>query len=415
VNLPQLYRVKQQVKQTKPLDIEAAISSEMARLEVGQIIAPGDSVAITAGSRGIANIQQILKTIVDELKALGSKPFIVPAMGSHAGGTAQGQARLLAGLGITRDKMGCPIRASMEVVKVGQSDLNIPVYLDKYAYGADHIFVVNRVKPHTKFSGKVESGLIKMCLIGLGKREGAGIYHRAIDHYSWDEVVDSVREILLSRTHVKFGLAILENAQEETAAIVGLRRDEFFTREPALLNEARKMMPSLPFEEIDLLIVDEMGKEFSGTGMDTNITGRKPGSAVQVLRIFVRDLTSASLGNAQGIGLADFTTTRLVEKIDRNALYLNSRTAHRTDTCKIPMTFENDRVALEIAMEMTCIRKQQEKRIVWIKNTLELQEILVSQAYLPAIDTRGDLKIIGGPYQIKFDKTNNLVHPLQTG
>ncbi|MBN1637232.1 MAG: [Fe-S]-binding protein, partial [Deltaproteobacteria bacterium] len=261
----------------------------------------------------------------------------------------------------------------------------------------------------------VESGLIKMCLIGLGKREGAGIYHRAIDHYSWDEVVDSVREILLSRTRVKFGLAILENAHEETAEIVGLKADEFYTREPALLNESREMMPFLPFEEIDLLIVDEMGKEFSGTGMDTNITGRKPGSALHVLRIYVRDLTLASNGNAQGIGLADFTTARLVEKIDYNALYLNSRTAHRTDSCKIPMTFENDRAALEVALEMTGIRKPQEKRIVWIKNTLELQEILASQAYLHTMEIRDDLEIIGGPYQIEFDKINNLVHPFQSG
>jgi hypothetical protein len=364
-------------------------------------------VAITAGSRGIKNIDRITRAVVDEMKLYGARPFIIPAMGSHGGATAEGQKDVLAGYGITEVAMGCEIRSSMETVIIGRTSLGTDVYLDKIASQADHIAVVNRIKPHTKLIGSIESGLMKMCLIGLGKREGARTYHRAIDHYSWMDILDSVTDIVIKNAPIAFGLAIIQNAYENIGKITAVRPEDFSSAEPLLLEDARAMMGRLPFKDIDLLIVDEMGKDVSGTGMDTNITGRKEGTSMKVVRVYVRDLTPMTHGNAQGIGLADFTTRRLVNKIDYKALYINSLTAYRTDSCKIPMTFETDGEALKTAIDMAGIENHDEFKVVWIKNTLELEKIAVSTAYLQRIKENPRLKILSGPHTLKFSKDNN--------
>ena len=410
--LPQGYVVEQRFERPTIADLTAAVRSELASLALADQIRPGQTVAIAVGSRGIRGIDAIIKGVVDEMKALGASPFVVPAMGSHGGGTAEGQREVLADYGVSAEQMGCPIHAGMDVIEVGRTRLGTPVFLDRHASEADHVAVVNRVKPHTRLTGKIESGLLKMCLIGLGNREGARTYHRAVDHHSWTEVVESGHEVLVGRSPIRFGLAVLQNAYGEVAKLTAVSLDDFLRVEPELLEEAKRLMGRLPFEDIDLLVVDEMGKEISGTGMDTNITGRNETSPMKVVRVFVRDLTERSHGNAQGIGLADFTTRRLVDRIDFDSLYINSLTAYRTDTCKIPMTFDTDREVLRVATQMAGVEDPDDYKLVWIRNTLELEEIFVSEAYLERLQQERDLKVIRGPLGIEFDSDGNLISPL---
>ena len=404
---PDFYMVEQIFDCPEVEDIQGEVKRELGKLDLRKKIFPGQTVAITAGSRGIKNIDKITLAVVDEMKLYGARPFIIPAMGSHGGATAEGQKEVLAGFGITEVAMGCEIRSSMETVVIGRTTLGTDVYLDKIASQADHIAVVNRIKPHTKLIGSIESGLMKMCLIGLGKRDGARTYHRAIDNYSWMDIVDSVTDIVIKNSPIAFGLGIIQNAYENIGKIAAVRPEDFSSIEPLLLKDAQAMMGRLPFKDIDLLIVDEMGKDISGTGMDTNITGRKEGTSMKIVRVYVRDLTPMTHGNAQGIGLADFTTRRLVNKIDYKALYVNSLTAYRTDSCKIPMAFENDREALMTAIDMAGIENHDEFKVVWIKNTLELEKIAVSTAYLQRIKENPRLKILLGPHTLKFSKDNN--------
>ena len=318
---------------------------------------------------------------------------------------------LLRRYGISEDSLDCPVSSSMEVVSLGMTELGIPVLIDKIASEADHIVIVNRVKPHTRFTAPIESGLVKMCLIGLGKAEGARIYHRAIDRFGWRDVYGQSFRVLSETTHLLFGLALVENAHKNIGAVSALRPDRFLVEEPVLLSKARGMLAGIPITDIDLLIVDEMGKDISGTGMDTNVTGRKEGHSSIARRIFVRDLSAKAGGNSLGIGLADFTTRRLVDKIDHHALYLNARTAYRTDACKIPMTFESDMEAVEAAVCMSGIDDPAQFRIVWIRNTLELDTFHVSEACLHDIKKNRSLAIESGPFDISIDSFNNLVSP----
>jgi len=328
----------------------------MADLKLDKRVKPGDSIAITAGSRGITDINMITRTVIDELIKLKGRPFIIPAMGSHGGATVSGQLKVLAGYGITEEKMGAPIKAAMEVMKVGEDKSGIPVYLDKNVIDADHVVAINRIKPHTRFAGEIESGLIKMLLVGLGKDIGARVYHRAIMRHTFDQIVESVFPIVLSRLSVLFGLAIVENAYGKVADIKAMRGEDIIKEEPGLKKRSFELMAKLPFRNIDLLIIDNMGKDISGTGMDTNIIGHKDESSSKITRkeegisrIFVRDLTSNSHGNACGIGLADFTTRKLVNKINFQETYINCVTALRPEGAKIPMTFESDKDAIEAA------------------------------------------------------------------
>jgi hypothetical protein len=410
--LPRGYLVEQRFERPLVLDVAAAVRSELERLSAVEQIRPGQTVAIAVGSRGIRNIDGIVFAVVDEMKQLGSSPFIVPAMGSHGGGTGEGQKEVLASLGVSEERIGCPVRATPEVVEIGRSRLGIPVFLDRHAAAADHVVVVNRIKPHTKLTGRVESGLVKMCLIGLGNPEGARTYHRAIDLHSWAEVFESSYEVLLESSPIRFGFAVVQNAYEEVAKLAAIPTGDFLRREPELLEEAKRLMGRLPFADVDLLVVDEMGKEISGTGMDTNLTGRREGSPMKVTRVFVRELTEQSRGNAQGIGLADFTTRRLVDRIDFAALYRNSQTAYRTDTCKIPMTCDTDLEVLRVATQMAGLEDPAEYKLVWIRNTLDVERVFLSEAYRERVEKRPDLELFRGPLEIEFDRHGNLISPL---
>lgn len=390
-------------------DIAGEVTHELQRLPLGDILKPGQSVAVTAGSRGISNIVPILRTVLDHLKALGAKPFIVPAMGSHGGATAQGQLKLLAHYGITEASMGVPIKSSMNVIKITTSPFGFPVYIDKYASDADHIVLVNRVKPHTRFSGKIESGIVKMLMVGLGKHQGASLYHRAILEYTYDEMASNIVPVLLQKLSVLFGLAVIENARGETAEVKALKPEEFLEEEPKLLRRAYELMARLPINAIDLLIVDEMGKDISGTGMDTTIIGRKDNSLVKIKRIFVRDLTAMSNGNATGIGLADFTTKRLVDKINLKDTYINCIVGLRPEGAKIPIAFDTDREAIEQALNTLGLVEEAKTKIVRIKNTRDIETLYISEPCMPQLKDRKDIDILSGPEEWAFDAAGNLL------
>src|SRR6188508_1671211 len=302
-NYPDLFRVRQNFQSpTLPVEqIPATVAAELLRLNLAERVRPGQSVAITAGSRGVANIALIIKAAVEHFQSLGAKPFIVPAMGSHGGGTAEGQRGLIEGYGITEPYCGCPIRASMETVVVCQAAEGFPVYFDKHAFGADHVLVVGRVKPHTGFVGDIESGLMKMMLIGLGKHAGAKIYHRAIMNHSFGQIVRSVAREVLAKCRIVAGIGIVENAYDQTAKIQAVAPAEFEDREKELLVLAKQWIPKLPFKSADILLLDQIGKNISGAGMDTNVVGRKfndhaaaENEFPKVKRIAVRALTEAT-------------------------------------------------------------------------------------------------------------------------
>ena len=410
-----MFRIRQKFDAPRLDDIPLAVRTEIEKLDPAQRIKPGHTVAISVGSRGIANLDRIVKSVVEAMQGLGAAPYIVPAMGSHGGGTAEGQAEVLARYGITEETMGAPVRSSMEVIQIDTTDFGMPVYFDKNASEADHVVVVNRIKPHTGFVGEIESGLMKMMLIGLGKHKGASIYHRAIIHHSFDKIVRVVGRIVREKMPIAFGVAILENGYDETAQITAIPAAEFEEAEKALQKKAKRWCPRLPFEDVDLLIIDEMGKDISGSGMDTNVIGRKrndrramEGETPRVLRIFVRDLTETTHGNAVGVGFAEFTTDRLVEKIDLHVTYLNSITGQHVSVAAIPMHFPTDREVLDIALASIGLIGPDEARVLWIKNTLDLGELEASTAYLDMARGRPDLEVLADPRPLEVGSDGNL-------
>lgn len=418
---PRMLRVRQQFEAPRVDDIPAEVERQLASLNLAAKVRPGETVAITAGSRGIANIALIIKAAVQHFQRLGAVPYIVPAMGSHGGGTAAGQAEIIAGYGITAEAMGCEIRASMETIIVDQTPQGIPVHFDKHASTADHVLVCGRIKPHTNFVGDVESGLHKMMLIGLGKHEGAKIYHRAIMDYSWLEIVRSVAESVIRKCKVIAGLGIVENAYDETGLIQAVRPEEFFVKERELLILAKQWLPRLPFNKVDILIIDEMGKNISGTGMDTNVIGRKYNDHkateldhVAVRTVFVRSLTEATHGNATGIGIAELTNTRTINQVDRRITAINCLTGGHAPAAALPIAFDTDREVIDNALNTIGLTPPEKARIVQITNTLHLGEVLVSEVFLPEIQQRPDLTIVSGPDPMAFDADGNLPN-VQTG
>jgi len=410
-----MYRIRQSFDQTSVKDIAEAVRDELTKLSLQKTINSGDRVAITAGSRGICNIALILKGIVEHLKALGARPFLFPAMGSHGGATAEGQVSLLEHYQVTEAFIGAPILSSMEAIEIGKTEQNLPIFIDQNGFQADHIVVVNRIKPHTKFKGVVESGLMKMMAIGMGKQKGADLYHKAAIEHPFPTIILDAARVVLKKAPVLFGLGIVENGYDETAKIVGLRPNEIEAKEKELLSLAKQMMPKLPFDEIDLLIVDEMGKDISGVGIDPNVTGRNRDITgtfphpTHVRRLFVRDLTASSNGNATGIGLADLTTKRLVEKINLGATYINCITGISLEKASIPMYFETDQEAIRVALGSAGLTPPERSRIVRIKNTLQLDEVEVSEAYEKELLQRPDLEILEGPHPMGFDARGNLL------
>ncbi|HVX09620.1 MAG TPA: lactate racemase domain-containing protein [Pirellulales bacterium] len=412
---PKFFRVRQKFEAPRVDDIPGTVQAELGRLGLERQVKPGQTVAITAGSRGIANISVIIRAAVQYFQKLGAKPFIVPAMGSHGGGTAEGQVSILTGYGITEEFCGCPIKASMETIIVCQTAEGFPVHFDKYASQADHVLVVGRVKPHTDFVGEVESGLMKMMLIGLGKHEGAKVYHRAILDYSFPQIVRSVAGNVLERCRIVAGLAIIENGYDETAKIAAVGAAELEARERELLKVARQWMPKLPFQLVDILFIDELGKNISGSGIDTNVVGRKfqfhqaaPDEYPKVKRIVIRGLTEETHGNASGIGLAEFCTTRAARRIDPVKTRINCLTSGNVAGCMVPVDYETDREILDEALPTIGLTPPLEAKILWIRNTLSLAEVECSQKYWNEAKERPDLEVLTELRELPFDEAGNL-------
>ena len=415
MTLPACYRLRQRFDRPQVDDAAGAVQSQLEVQQLAQRIKPGQSVAITVGSRGIQNIATITQAVVQHLQQLGAQPFIVPAMGSHGGATAEGQRRLIAGYGITEEAMGVPVRSAMETVIVDEIFGGIPVHFDRHASEADHVIVMGRIKPHTGFVGEIESGLHKMMLIGLGKHAGALTYHRAIKDHSFDEIIRAVGEVVLKRCHIACGVAIVENAYDETALIEAVAPEAFYEREKELLALARKWLPRLPFPDVDLLIIDRIGKEISGTGMDTNIVGRKYNDHAatdrddaRCKRIFVRSLTEQTHGNATGIGLAEFTTQRVVDQIDRDATLVNCITSGHPTAGMIPLTYPTDAAAITAALETIGLTPPEQARVIQISDTLHLEDVIVSAAYAEEWRGREDIEVLSGPDPLTFDESGML-------
>jgi hypothetical protein len=418
---PQIFRVRQKFSSSHVGDVPGEVRRQLERLELGRQIKPGQSAAIAAGSRGIAGMAGILRAIAEHLTGLGASPFIVPAMGSHGGGTAEGQRAVLERYGVTEPAMGCPIRSSMETVVVCRTAEGFPVHFDRHAFEADHVVVCNRVKPHTRFAGPIESGLMKMLLIGLGKNRGAMVYHRAIQDYSFAQIIRSVSSEVLARCRIVAGLAIVENALDQTALVEAVRPADFERREKELLVLARQWMARLPFDQVDVLLIDEIGKEISGTGLDTNVVGRKfnehfavDGEVPKVKNIVLRGLTAATHGNAVGLGLAEFCKSELLRQTDLYATRLNAITAGHLPGAMLPLDYETDREILDVALSTIGLVDPLDARLLWIKNTLELAELECSAAYLEEARRRDDLEILTGLRELPLDAAGNLPKEMNT-
>jgi hypothetical protein len=407
--------MKQELDGTCVTDLNALVKSEFGKSKLSSKIKLGTRVAITVGSRGITDILTIVTSLVKEVKERGGVPFIVPAMGSHGGATAEGQLQILTEFGITEKSVGAPIVSSMDVVNVGQTTSGILVLLDRNACSADHIIVLNRIKPHTEFHGQIESGLMKMMTIGLGKHEGTIIAHRFAVKFGYERTITEIGLCALKKAPISLGVAIIENGYGQTAQITAVEPEHFLETEKKLLEVARDKTPKLPFDKIDILIVDECGKEISGTGMDTKVVGRIMNIYEQELnhpritRIVLRDLTEKTHGNVIGVGLADFVTRRVAEKFDSKPTYINSITAVTPEKARLPIICENDKEAVDFAMATAGPIDSASVRIVWIKNTSKLSEMWISQGLLNEAREKENLEIIGNEYEMIFDDYGNLI------
>lgn len=417
---PQFFRIRQKFPRPIVRDLKAAVWDGLTQAGLANRIHAGQSVAITAGSRGIANIATITRHCVDFCKRLGALPYIVPAMGSHGGATGPGQAAVLERYGITPSSMGCEVRSSMEVVEVCHTDEGFTVYFDKHASMADHVLVVNRIKSHTRFCGPIESGLMKMMLIGLGKQHGAQVYHRAIMNYSFDQIVRAVARQTIERCRIVGGLAVLENGYEETAELVGIAARDIEQTEPVLLKRVQGWAPRLPAEKLELLIVDRIGKEISGAGMDTNVIGRKfnDHAAIgeerpDVHTIYIRGLTRTTHGNATGLGIAELCHRRVIEDMDVQATRMNCLTGGHVTAAMIPMDFPNDREALVAAFGLAGMQTREQVPVMWIKNTLHIEEIECSQGLWSQLSSLENVEVLGEPTPLQFDENGDLLERLQ--
>jgi hypothetical protein len=414
MTLPKMYRIRQKVDPPVVADVGAAVAAEIRTLNLAGRLKPGARVAVTGGSRGVANIATILRATCDSLKEFGAKPFIVPAMGSHGGATAEGQLKVLSRYGITPESMGVPILSSMETVEIGRMPWGFPVYVDKHAYEADHIVLVNRIKPHTNFRAHVESGLMKMLVIGLGKHHGAIMAHRASVDVGLPKAIPEVARFSLSKLPILFGLGTLENVRHQTAKVEAMLPEALEGTEARMLTESWSLLGRIPFEFLHLLIVDEMGKEISGTGMDPNVLGRlyffpnEEPKSPRYIRILVRDLTEKTAGNAVGMGLADFATRRLANKINFHYTYTNALTGLSPMRSKMPIIFETDREAVEGALKTIGLTEPPDAKVARIKNTLDLEYLYASDALLPEIKERGELEVVSGPHPFEFSTQGDL-------
>lgn len=416
MEFPRFAKLRQHFSGPRISDIGPTMKEQLEHIRFGESVKPGMKIAITAGSRGIANIADIIRALAGEIKRYGCEPYIIPAMGSHGGATAEGQVEVLESFGITEAYCGAPILSSMDVVQLGETDEGLPVYCDKIASSLDGIIVMGRVKVHTDFSSPIgiESGLMKMAAIGLGKHKQALLLH-SYGVPGIRDMMPKVAEVTLRKANVLCGIAIVENAFEQTALIEAIPTGRIQARERELLAFSAALMPKLPASRLDLLIVDEIGKNYSGTGMDTNIIGRMRIAGVDepaspnIQYILARDLSEASHGNALGIGLADLTTRRLFEKIDFRIMNENVITSTFLHRAMIPIVLDNDMQALQAAKRGTWGVSPDDWRIMRIPNTLHLEYFYASEALLPELTAMPNIEIVSGPEPLTFDEQGYLL------
>ena len=419
VELPSFQLVRQRFAVPPAIDVGLALDHEWLRLQDSVRLTRGDKIAIAVGSRGIDRLSDIVRSVVRKLREAGCEPFIVPAMGSHGGATSEGQLAVLASQGITEERVGAPIRATMEVVQVGEVD-GIPLFVDRLAQSAQGIVLVNRIKPHTDFAGPMGSGLLKILCVGLGKQVGADAYHRSALIRDLGEIITFCGRALLQILPVIFGVAIVENQDHHVCRLQLVPAREMEIVELILQGEAHALLPGLPLDDIDLLIVDEMGKDVSGAGLDPNVIGRSigtwslPRDRPRIARIFVRELTVASHGNACGLGFVDVATPRLVEAVDIEATAVNAVTCCTPEDARLPLTLSTERDAIHAALSTIRPHTIDDVRIVQIRNTSEVTPLLVSQGCLPALRGREDIEYGPSDLRIEFDAHGDMLSPLRS-
>ena len=415
--LPKMMIVRQRFPQSPPLNISETVRREFET--IGPRIKAGTRIAVAVGSRGISNLQTIVQQALDCLKRAGAHPFIVPAMGSHGGATSEGQIELLGEYGISEQNLSVPIRAAMETRVVGTLDDGVDVHFSAAAMVADGILVINRVKPHTDFRGKLGSGVLKMMVVGLGKRHGAAGFHRAANRLGFEHVLRSSARVILQRAPILAALALVENQFHDTARIQAILPERLEAEEERLFQDSARLMARLPCRDVDLLIVDRMGKNLSGSGMDPNVIGRsvhgyssllrdRINDSPAVRRLLVRSLTPESHGNATGVGMADFTTRRLLDAMDREISTINVLTAMTVQGVKVPIYFDTDREAIEQALGTLALGAEERPRVMRIQDTLNLETLQMSEAYREELGEREDLALQGDWAELAFDENGNL-------
>ena len=411
IKLPQIMKVSQTFDNTKLDDVEGDLNQKLIDKNIKDKIKQGMKIAITGGSRGISFYKELMKTIVSFVKKCGATPFIIPSMGSHGGGTSEGQENMLKKLGITKESVGCEIISSMDVVEVGRTSKDLPVYIDKNAANADGIILLNRVKLHTSFRGKYESGLIKMMAIGLAKRKGADMTH-FLRYENMAENLVEVGKIALNNLNIICGVASIENGYNEVADLFVLHKDEILQEEPKILEKSKRLMPRIYLDDIDVLIVNEIGKNISGTGVDTNIVGRFHTNAASggpnTVKLGFLDISEKSGGNGNGMGLADFVSKKFFRKIDFESTYINAITSTEPNSVKLPLVLDNDKYVFQGCVKLCGVKNIQDIKLVIINNTKELDEIYMSKsAFENAVD-KSKVKKESELFDIPFDDEGNL-------
>jgi hypothetical protein len=411
IALPKMVRVRQKFDVAEVADVGAALRQQLRQAEITRRVKSGMRIAVGVGSRGMSDIALIVRVTVEELKRLGAEPFIVPAMGSHGGASAEGQKQVLASLGVTEESAGCEIRSGMDVVEVGKLGNGMAVLIDKHAYEADGIVVINRVKAHNAFSGANESGLVKMITIGLGNQKGADAAH-VLGFGLMAELCVEMAKVKLARLPFLLGVATVENAYDRVAKIAVIPAERIIEEERELLQQAKRGMARLHLQPLDVLVVDQLGKEFSGGGMDPYVTGRvgtpylDPGPAAA--RLVVLDVTQRSHGNCCGVGMADITTRRLFNKMDMDYTYANVLTSTVTASARVGLIMQSDRLAIQAAIKTCNAPDLKRVRITRIANTLQVGEILISETMLDEAGTHSNIEIVGSPEPWCFDADGNL-------
>ena len=405
VPLPRMARIRQRFAHHRLEDVAGEVARQLERPGIGDRIVPGASIAIGVGSRGIANLAEVVRALVEGIRARGGRPFIVPAMGSHAGATIEGQTALLAGYGITEEGVGAPVRATMETVVPCRMADGTPVHVDRLAFEADGIVLVNRIKPHTTVRGRIQSGLIKMMIIGMGKIAGATVMHTRHGMERFDTALPEAAAALLPHIPFLFGLALVEDAHDDTAIVEAIPPERLIEREAALLETATAYMGRLYFDDIDVLVIDRIGKEISGAGFDPNVAGRNSRGVAgfdhpRVQKVVLLDLTDATHGNATGVGMADVITRRLLERIDFGVTYANVITSTRLDGGAIPVVMETPPDAVRLAVKTLHRVKPEDARIVRIRDTLSLEELFVSEPMLAEVRAHPDMEVLDAPAEM---------------